>query len=390
MHQIHIYSGKIYSDTGVGSVLRAIKEHFDLQKDLNSYVASLDVKKINKTIENQQLEKPTNRPHILRAKLRKLFYRKASQSSVITLLIFVKHFLNGFKVLPKLTLSSSVVVHDIWSLVAIRLLNMRVKSIYFVMHNNGSLMEAFRSSYPSIEGSMIYRYLDALTRNTINMVDGIIFLSDNSLKKFKAESLCHAAKLYVIPNGISKIGYSSNCANNNLINVHITGTVCDRKRQYLVVELCRRNMASSRFIFHVWGDGPDLERLKEMSIASSLDCIIFHGSTSSPFHNYNLGDIFFLPSKNEGLPIAVLESLRSGCINILTDTGANSELVEKSGGFLLKNSTDEEILKGAAQYFYDILSMSEEDRMHLAKKSIEVFNADYTVDAMMERYMKLS
>jgi len=67
------------------------------------------------------------------------------------------------------------------------------------------------------------------------------------------------------------------------------------------------------------GDGPLMEKHKQKSIRYSLKNVIWLGKRDDVCEILNIGDIFILPSDNEGFGFVVLESMATGLFPITTD-----------------------------------------------------------------------
>jgi|GEM_PF-1093594 len=89
----------------------------------------------------------------------------------------------------------------------------------------------------------------------------------------------------------------------------------------------------------VIGDGPERERLERMISELELkESVTMLGHRSDARELLKLVDIFVLPSRNEGLPISLLEAMASNCGVIATDVGEVASVLSKPehGGVLVK------------------------------------------------------
>jgi len=83
-------------------------------------------------------------------------------------------------------------------------------------------------------------------------------------------------------------------------------------------------------VFHVYGDGPMLEELKD--IAS--DNVRFHGHQDSMDPHWHQIGLLIMPSRQEGLPMAALEAMAHGIPVCAYDVGALNKLIDKRNGWL--------------------------------------------------------
>lgn len=77
------------------------------------------------------------------------------------------------------------------------------------------------------------------------------------------------------------------------------------------------------------GNGPLKDMLfKRCSELGLSEDIVFLGAVDNITDYLNVSDVFVLPSVSEGLSIALLEAMQAGLACIVTDVGANSDLVK--------------------------------------------------------------
>lgn len=86
------------------------------------------------------------------------------------------------------------------------------------------------------------------------------------------------------------------------------------------------------------GEGPMLSTLELMAYEAGVeDRIIFAGFCERPWEVYSAFDVFLMPSRNEGLPLALLEAMASNCCPIAMGVGGIPEVIENNGlGWLVK------------------------------------------------------
>ena len=92
----------------------------------------------------------------------------------------------------------------------------------------------------------------------------------------------------------------------------------------------------------VIGDGPDLPRLKEMIRDNGLEQeIILLGQQINPYRIEKSMDIFFLPSRYEGKPMAVTEAQMLGLVPVVSNySSAKSQVSHGVDGVIMENSDD--------------------------------------------------
>jgi glycosyltransferase involved in cell wall biosynthesis len=124
------------------------------------------------------------------------------------------------------------------------------------------------------------------------------------------------------------------------------GRICDQKQPRVFAETIRR-LAQHQpgFVAIVAGDGADLPWLRSYVADHSLDDhVCFLGSVSNARIKELLSavDIFFLPSKMEGISLALYEAMAMGVVPVGADVGGQRELVTTECGILVPRSTEED------------------------------------------------
>lgn len=82
------------------------------------------------------------------------------------------------------------------------------------------------------------------------------------------------------------------------------------------------------FIVLLCGDGSQREALQARAARLGIqDIVFFNGWTEQPIDAYRSMDVFVLPSRSEGLSVSLLEAMSCGLPAVVTDVGANAELL---------------------------------------------------------------
>lgn len=108
----------------------------------------------------------------------------------------------------------------------------------------------------------------------------------------------------------------------------------------------RLKQQGHRFRLTIIGSGPDriaLERLgEELGLRDSVE---FVGERDAAQIEHELArcDIFVLPSRTEGLPVAVLEAMAAGMAIVATGVGGIPELLNGSTGLMVRPDSVEEL-----------------------------------------------
>lgn len=103
------------------------------------------------------------------------------------------------------------------------------------------------------------------------------------------------------------------------------------KGQDLLLEILSKSPWPSRdWSLSFFGEGPDLEHLKNAVKFFGLeDRIVFRGYVRDLKGIWADHHIMLLPSRGEGLPLAILEAMMCGRPTVTTDVGGNREILEE-------------------------------------------------------------
>jgi glycosyltransferase involved in cell wall biosynthesis len=102
----------------------------------------------------------------------------------------------------------------------------------------------------------------------------------------------------------------------------------ERKRIDLCARTCARLEKKSDIEWAVLGQGPLLEKMKEIAPASMK----FVGRVENLVPFYREADLFVLPSKDEGFGMVYVEAIMCGCPVICRKDDGGEEIVETTGG----------------------------------------------------------
>ncbi|MDP0489562.1 MAG: glycosyltransferase family 4 protein [Verrucomicrobiota bacterium JB023] len=103
-----------------------------------------------------------------------------------------------------------------------------------------------------------------------------------------------------------------------------------------------------KWTLNLYGDGADEEYLKTMATFYGLDArCLFHGHVSKAEEIWEKCHVCLLPSRMEGTPIVLLESMAAGRPAVVTDVGGNADCVkEGESGFVVPAPTVQLLLDG--------------------------------------------
>lgn len=159
------------------------------------------------------------------------------------------------------------------------------------------------------------------------------------------------------------------------------GRLSPEKGPDLFLTLARR--LAGRMDCVLFGDGPMRAALAGDPGAGAVE---FMGAKPSMAPHWGGIDLLCVPSRHEGLPMAVLEAMAHGCPVAAFDVGALGEVIEhRRTGFLVA-ALDLDGLEGAVAEWLD---MPAPDRAAMATAATDAVTARYGLDAGIDRMLAL-
>jgi glycosyltransferase involved in cell wall biosynthesis len=147
------------------------------------------------------------------------------------------------------------------------------------------------------------------------------------LSRFRSERPKHlAAALGISPRDIV-IGFSGRLSSEKAPDI------------FLKIAASLRDEPRTRFV--MTGTGPLLAAVKsQLAMLPSGTRIDFMGHVEETTDYFSLYDIFVLPSRLDGRPVALLEAISSGCAIVASRVGGVTALIEGSGAGILCSPAD--------------------------------------------------
>jgi glycosyltransferase involved in cell wall biosynthesis len=172
---------------------------------------------------------------------------------------------------------------------------------------------------------------------------------------------------------------------NKVPNLIMVARFEDQKDHQLVIRQLN-NIKDQNWTMDFVGDGPNLEQAKETVSALGLDSrITFCGACYDVPQRLLRADIFVLASRWEGFPLVILEAMRAQLPVIASDVGGVKEAVEHGAtGILVPRSSE----TGMASALRSLIS-NRELRTSMGQKGRASFEANFTLEAMLEKTLKV-
>lgn len=258
------------------------------------------------------------------------------------------------------------------------------QTVLLTMHNSGVMwiMEYLR--LPRLKSYFFKEYRENFEKIIFSGCDKIGFVADLPRKKFCSLYPFQLEKTYYVYNGIEVFSCPNHVVSNTLDLISV-GTLCDRKNQMGVLNAISLlpTEYQERINLTLVGDGPSREALEE-KVKELGAKIIFTGSSNEVDKYLKQANCFILFSKDEGLPISIIEGMRAGLPIIGTNiAGIPEQIIDGKTGYLL--DIDERKLAEKLLFLVDHIDLLPK----MGKNSYEYFLQKFTSDGMVKRYAEI-
>lgn len=253
-------------------------------------------------------------------------------------------------------------------------------------HSNGRRFDMLLQSFPTLKHSFYRKVLAQRFDFVLRGLERYAFIAKIGQENFLQENpWVDKSKTVFFHNGIDDKAILPK-ERNDAFMYHLctTGTVCQRKGQYLIIEAINRLESELKKQMHLslFGSGPDLgileERVKEYGMENQ---VTFYGNVPNSEIHEKLcqEDIFILMSNNEGLPISIIEAMRAGLPIISTPIAGIPEQVEPLfNGLLVEPDVDKltDVLSKIDQYKWQQMGANSRKR----------FEQEFSFEQMLTSY----
>lgn len=176
--------------------------------------------------------------------------------------------------------------------------------------------------------------------------------------------------------------------NNNGNIISFMGRLCERKGIYDVLKIADKILENHKDIkLYLCGDG-DIEKIKSIILEKGMsDKIIVTGWINDKDKEKILKNsiINILPSYNEGMPMAILETMAQGIPNISTDIGGIPNVIENYENGILIHPGDVDELLNSINY----LLSNKEIRMDMSRKAYETIKYKFSIETYNNKFIGL-
>lgn len=229
------------------------------------------------------------------------------------------------------------------------------------------------------------RILHLAMRATFPNADGVI-VQTSSAAEFFPENI--RRKCRVLPNMLQKAFITAEIAGDRAKKVVTVGRLDSNKDQIVAVKAFAQTAAEfPDWTMSLIGDGPDRERIARwIRELHQEERIFLAGTTDDVAGAIADARIFILPSRQEGMPNALLEAMALGVTPVATDNGATREIIWHGENGLLVPVDDVGTMMKALR---ELMRHPEETaRMGEAATAVRETYAPARVCAMWEDYFR--
>jgi len=233
-----------------------------------------------------------------------------------------------------------------------------------------------------------------MRKKVLKNIDRVFPISNKGkehlIKKYRVSDL--DKKIIVSRLGVKAHGKMAKPSDRDRIHLVSCSSLIEIKRVHLIIKALA--LLVNKNIEILWthiGDGKlkdSLEKKAKRALKINVRYRFIGRLSNSDvyrFYENNRVDLFINVSKNEGIPVSIMEAQSFGIPCIATDVGANSEIVDNSNGILLRaNPKPKEIAKILSNYFKDIKSWQEK-RINSFNNQKRRYNASINYNLFCDR-----
>lgn len=307
------------------------------------------------------------------------FYRKNYFNNIWCFLFILR---NIFKHNPDIV-HAHLQLSDIFVLYVKKLLSFRNFKIIRTIHNKRKLPglasffeeDLFKSYNFNIGCSDFVKenYEDEELRNYIRSIPNGIDL--NEVKENQKKNMTDLKK---------ELGLSlDKKVILNIGSMYLSDGKISKKNQTLIIHTLSLLKNRNDFLMVFLGDGNLRGDFEDLALQKGIsDKVLFVGKVSNVYDYISVGDIFFMPSLSEGLPIALIEVVCSGVFSITSSIEAFVPF--KSDSVWLIDGFDENRYKEKIEQVLDNIDYYKS----LAQNNVSYYNSLFNIDNVADKYLK--
>lgn len=252
---------------------------------------------------------------------------------------------------------------------------------FIVCHQAGPELDRsrWRSTLDSITSKLVVRYLVSCqaVAKILHQREGIPY-----------------SKITLIPNGIpipsSHKNYPENWTNPTIKLISV-GRLSHEKNHKILIQACAQLVKKDiPFQLDILGDGREKNKLIQLAKSLNVDQYIsLHGFQKNITAWLENADIFILPSKWEGVSLALLEAMAMGLAVIATDTGGTGEIIQNEQNGILIEVNNPGAISAAIERLYFQPEFCQFLGDNGRRFIIENYSLELTVQKIEELYQQI-
>ncbi len=227
--------------------------------------------------------------------------------------------------------------------------------------------------------------------NTISICDKLVVLSKSWKEYFESIGISKS-KIEILNNIIPPPIKLDIEPDNDHFKLLFLGEIGKRKGVYDILEVLKKdkNYYSDKLILKIGGNLEEEKLVQTIKQFELGDFVKFEGWVrgTKKVECLNWADVVMLPSYNEGLPIAILESMSYGLPVISTNVGGIPEILfNHRNGILIKPGHQDE-LESSIRFFIENREKVNEYGV-IARETIKEFLAETVIKKLNQLYISL-
>ncbi len=229
--------------------------------------------------------------------------------------------------------------------------------------------------------------LRMLARKLLGTASRVVLLGEAEAER--VSQFLPGLKIAVLPNAVVANDFPEAERTSGTKNIIYLGRLQEAKGLSEMVEASRLLAAQGfKFKFSCFGTGPDQQEFIRRMTAVIGDDFHFGGviSGKEKIQALNAADIFLMPSRYEGLSLALLEAMAAGCVPIVSNRGSMPSAVEDGRNGFLVDPGDITQIVGKLKF---LLSEGETGWNEYRREARETIRSRFNMDTCAEKLQKL-
>ena len=255
--------------------------------------------------------------------------------------------------------------------------------IVHMTHMYDSDIEQLLINYPKIKGTIFEKRLRKKLAYCYNHADEIITICKHATQKVEKDYKPRIVKTVYNTVKVDKEKEQTGDILSKL-NFVIASSLSKRKGMDVFLSmLCKYNDELSKDCeFHIYGEGDYLDIIKKAIGDNGWNNVYLYGVVNKPYTYYNKMDVFLLPSRNETLPMGILEAMSLKMPIVATNVGAVDEMIDNYKNGILVNPKEDSLHEGI------VYMLSHKDKLtEMGLRSRQIFEEKYSQNVWVSGFV---